>query len=378
MSLARQQSGIYIHGDKVIGQATHGGLVPTHGGTGPPIHGDPNLDPIAAAAIATPVWTRHAGDAAGSTPLAMDLTSTDINLAGARFQWEFAAGAAPATNADGSYVTTTQGNVAFIDGSSFAANDQTLPGFTTPSGQFTTHARILIDDDNGDVTVAGNTYRGSNWSAPYTDTISVSVATWSPSPSTTKSQYLTLSGANLTATMNNSVNANCGVKATLAVTGKKYFETTIVSHGTETNGSFVVGVTDSGVSVGPAVFPTPGNGSLGASFRIKNGSTAVTVFRNGGNPAGTALSVAAADGDKFGLSIDTTANTIKLSHRPISTGVWNDVQTLTLTSQIPTNWVAYTAGFGRTGAGAPYDAWTTNFGAVTFDRAFDAGQSMYG
>jgi hypothetical protein len=378
VSLARQQAGIYIHGDKVVGQATHGGLIPTHGGTGPPIHGDPNLDPVILG-VTMPVWTRHAGDAAGSVPLNMDLTSTDINLAGARFQWEFAAGAAPATQADGSYTTPTQGTVTFIDGSSFAANDQTLPGFTTPSGQFTTHARILIDDDNGSITVSGNTYRGSAWSAPYTDTINVSVATWSPTPTSAKSQYLTLSNGNLTATMNNSVNANCGVIATLAVTGKKYFESTIVSHGTETNGTFVIGVTDSAVVVGPAAFPTPGSGVNGASFRIKSGSTAITVFRNGGNAVGTALNTAAADGDLFGISFDTTASppTVKLSHKP-GAGAWYDVQTLSLTSAVPANYVAYTAGFGRTGAGAPYDAWTTNFGALAFSRAFDAGYSMYG
>jgi hypothetical protein len=48
MSLARQALGIYMHGDKVLASPTHGGKVPTHGGTGSggtgPVHGDPNLD----------------------------------------------------------------------------------------------------------------------------------------------------------------------------------------------------------------------------------------------------------------------------------------------------------------------------------------------
>lgn len=44
MSVARQQAGIFIHGDKVVASPIHGGKVPLHGGQSP-LHGDPNLDP---------------------------------------------------------------------------------------------------------------------------------------------------------------------------------------------------------------------------------------------------------------------------------------------------------------------------------------------
>jgi hypothetical protein len=51
MSLANQQLGKMIHGDKVVGSPVHGGLVPVHGrsysiSSNPagPVHGDPNLD----------------------------------------------------------------------------------------------------------------------------------------------------------------------------------------------------------------------------------------------------------------------------------------------------------------------------------------------
>lgn len=335
----------------------------------------------AIAALATPTITNVSST--GATPLVLQVSDGDY-VAGYYLQWEFAGSLTPPTNGDGSYTTTTQSGVGFIDGDAWARLDLAL-GYSTPSGAFAFHARILEEDEAGAVTVTdqlGNTFTANagSYSTDYTDTISVSVAQWSSSTGTNKSQYLTVSGGNLTLTMNNTVNANCGCRATISVTGKRYFETTIVSHGNQSNGSIAVGVTDATTALGAATFPSPGGsgGGGGCSFRLKNGSTAITVFRNGGNAAGTALTVALADGDKLGISIDTTANTVKLSHCPVSTGVWNDVQTLTMTSQIPAAYRAYSAGYGRTASSPPADAWSTSFGGTTFSRTLDAGYLMYG
>jgi hypothetical protein len=205
------------------------------------------------------------------------------------------------------------------------------------------------------------------------------VAKWSSTTGADKSQYLTISGGDLTLTMNNQLNSWCGCRATANASGKRYFEVTVVSSGTESTGSIAIGVTDDTTALGPSLFPSPGGstGGGGCNWALKDGATSTIVNRNGAQTSGTALSTALADGDLLGISFDTTANTVKLSHKP-GAGAWYDVQTLTLTSHIPTNWRAYTGGFGRTGAGAPYDAWTTNFGGSAFSRTLDAGYLMYG
>jgi hypothetical protein len=322
--------------------------------------------------------------ALGAAPLILSASDTGYD-AGARVQWEFAASLTPAKNVDGSYTTPSQSGVTFIDGDSWARMDLAL-GFATPSGPYSFHFRVLIDNENGLTTVVdqfgqSGTYDAQTWSNDFADTISASSAVWSSATGVNKSQYLTPSNGNLTLTMNNSVNAACGCRATISPTGKRYFETTIVSHGTETGGSILIGITDDTTALGAAVFPRPGGsgGGGGCDWSLKAGSTATLVNRNGGQVAGTSLSTVLTDGDLLGISFDTVANTVKLSHKPSGgTGAWYDVQTITLTSQIPTNWRAYTGGFGRTGAGAPYDAWTTNFGGAAFSRAFDAGYAMYG
>lgn len=193
-----------------------------------------------------------------------------------------------------------------------------------------------------------------------------------------KSQYVTTSGGDLTATVNADVSAPCGVRATGPASGKKRVEHLISGHGTDANGSCLVGVTDGGLVLGPLVFPYPGNGTNpGACFRLKNGTTNNDVARNGTIVTGTALTSALADADRLAIEFDDTAATVTLFHKS-GAGAWYQVQQITLTSNIPASgcWFAYFGGFGNG------DGVTTAFSALngtpsTGYSAYDAASSTY-
>lgn len=79
MSQARQQQGIYVHGDKVIAWPVHGGLVPVHGSSpvypAGPAHGSANADPVVAALSAGSLAFDAAnGWTTGQNPPALAIT----------------------------------------------------------------------------------------------------------------------------------------------------------------------------------------------------------------------------------------------------------------------------------------------------------------
>ena len=318
-----------------------------------------SVGPITGAGINAPTLALHT--ASGVTPASWDVTVDSTVSPGMYIRFQIAS--------DIGFVTITSDTETQIEGSDWEAGSVTIGNalnpVAQPSGQYWARARIETTpgDPTNNVT--------SGWSNTITDTIVTATTTWATS-STDKSQYLTLSNGNLTEAMNNTVGANCGVRGTTTPpsSSKRYFETTTVGHGAGSS-TIAIGITDSATALGPAVFPTPGNGSPGVNWRTKAGTTSTNLCANGAQVTGSNLTTALADGDLLGVLSDDTANTVTLYHKPGS-GAWYTVQTVTMTSQIPASRRPYIAGFS-TG-----DQNTTNFGQSAFSRTLGTGELMWG
>lgn len=118
MSVARQQIGIYIHGDKVVASATHGGKIPQHGGVQGPVHGSPNPDPGGGGAFLNPLFLSNStiNENSPNNTVVGDLliltggsTVTLINDAGTRFKLVGSQIQAAATPTD--YESATSHNI---------------------------------------------------------------------------------------------------------------------------------------------------------------------------------------------------------------------------------------------------------------------------
>jgi hypothetical protein len=202
-----------------------------------------------------------------------------------------------------------------------------------------------------------------------TDTIAESVATWTASDGDSRSSMIDTTNGNLTATCASTPSSPANVRASIPMQDTVgYWETTC---GTlvNSNGTLMLGMVDLAEDFGPTgAFPFVGRDSPGCGFRFTLGSTSVSRYYNATTGSAATLSVALAVGDMFGVLTDTVADTVKLYHRPVSTGTWYLVTTVTMTSSMPADgdWWASSAGFAAT------TSWTTNFGDDPFDNTLIA------
>jgi hypothetical protein len=239
---------------------------------------------------------------------------------------------------------------------------------TTTSIPGLIYLRERVGKDDG---LGGYTYGA--WSNVLSDTLAAtSTAVLATTNGVNKSQYVDVTGTpKLTATLNAAIGAIVAVRTTTVAVGKKHFEVTINSVGSS-GGLCEVGLVDSSVALGSAVFTGihAGSGSNAGCSVFING-TSTNIYSNGGSGSGS--SPALTTGDIIVVEFDTTANTATFWHKRGATVT--SLASITLTSNIPTNWTAYVGGAVNT---APGDSVTVNFGATTFSKTPTSGYGIYG
>lgn len=378
MSQARQQQGIYVHGDKVTAWPVHGGLVPTHGSSpvypAGPAHGSANLDPSAAPpAITAPTLTLTS--ATGATP-EWDTAIGADTFAG--YYLHIEASATGTKNGDGSYTTPTQNilhqitNPDLVDGISHS--ELVADGWVDPSGTWFLECRVERED--GTV---------SPWSNQLTGTVTSSVATLETVTGTGKIQYIAVTGSPaLTGTMNANVGAPCLVRTeTAPLSSKFHFEVTILglSDRTGVTGSVAAGCSDSATNLNSG-FPVPGVGVPGFGFWVTRGSTVTRLQVNGASgTSGASLNAVPAIGDIMSFDVNTGASppTVLIRYWRAADSSIVTVANLSLTSQVPTNYRADAGGYYNNFAGGVSgDSFKTNFGATAFTVTPSAGYGIYG
>jgi hypothetical protein len=336
--------------------------------------------------------------AAGAVPLLLSGTDTGYD-AGARVQWEFAASLAPAKNAPsgldpngGGYTATSQFGVTFVDGDSWARMDLAL-GYATPSGAYSFHFRVLVDNEAGLTTVVdqfgqSSTYDAGPWSNDVAGTINVSSALLANATGVNKSRFLNVANPFHQAISNADVGASCFVRSSIAMAvAKGHFEFLVDGLKSASAGAVNVGITDAATldfnSSGFSTRPGSGSNVPGVTVRVAQGGTTFIIYANGGNttpaiPGG----VAAAQGDAVIFEVDTTANTVAIYWYRAATTTATLVTTITMTgAYIPA--AVWADGATERGTGAlttfnTSDAFTFNPGYAAFLRAASAGFSPYG
>lgn len=236
-----------------------------------------------AVTLSAPTLTNSS--ALGASPLVLSLSDGDY-AAGKYLQWEFAGSLTPPKNGDGSYTTTTQSGVTLIDGDSWARLDMAL-GYSTPSGAFAFHCRVLQDDESGAVTVTdqlGNTFNAdaSGWSTDYTDTIIVSAAVLNTVNGVNKYSLLTVSGSPALQFSSSAGNSYGSVRSTVEqASDYAQFEVTITSGAT---GDIIVGIEDGTANLTGNVIPGYTT-STGIAVEFNTGANIGLLWNSAGNSA---------------------------------------------------------------------------------------------
>lgn len=301
--------------------------------------------------IATPMISNVS--ATGASPLVMQVSDGSY-VAGKYLQWEFTGSLTPAKNADGSYTTTTQKGVTFIDGDSWARLDLAT-GYNTPSGAFAFHCRVLQDNPNGAVTVTdqlGNTFNAdaSGWSTDYTDTIIVSAATFDPA---NKVSFVTLSNGNLTMT----AGANAGqenARATIQPSSNDTYCEFTMTLGGNANQNLLVGIVDGAFAISTAG-NNPNTAATGCGYR-RDGA----IYHDGTVTGGAATYTT---GDKIGVRYNKTTKLVTFYKNGVAVS-----PTVTLTLSNP---YAFGAGFDVN------DSIVANYGGSAFSFQ-PSGTTFYG
>jgi hypothetical protein len=250
-----------------------------------------------------------------------------------------------------------------VDSAEAADGQLTFSGIPTLAYATTYYARARI-------TRAGVASAWSNSVNKTTDAAPAAASlvsgTGSTGAGTNRSQYINTSGTPvLTFTCNADVGAACLVRSTDAPPSKGHYEVTV---GTIIAGSkMLLGVSDSALALGAAVFTYPGQTGAGCILRAVQNSTSWVVFANGTSSAITAPNTLAA-GDIISCEFDTATKAVVFKHKRSSTVT--TLSTTTLTSNIPTNWTATVGADAANG-----DSGTCNFGASAFAITPTSGYS---
>lgn len=243
-----------------------------------------------------------------------------------------------------------------VDATEAADGQLTFPGIPTLNYSTTYYARARY-------TRAGQTTAWSNVENKTIDAAAIThlvSGTGATGADTDRSQYINTSGSPvLTYTCNADVGAACLVRSLDAPPVQAHFEDTI---NTVVVGSkHLIGWSDSALALGAAVFSYPGQTGAGCILRAVQASTSWVIFANGTTSAVTAPNaLTAADI----LATETNRSTNVVTYKVKRAGVTTLIGTVTLTSNIPTNWTA-TVGADASNT----DSGTTNFGGSPVNSA---------
>jgi hypothetical protein len=189
--------------------------------------------------LATPTLTNFS--ALGTAPLTLEWSTTDF-IAGDYAQLEI-------DQTSSAFSNVVQNIVFFIDGASWALNDEAI-GLVTPSGTYWARIRVCRENESGTLVTGldplGNALSFnadvSSWSNVVNDTISASVAALNTVTGTGKSSLITVSGTPALTFAGANGNGNTAVRTTVQqASNKAQFEVTFVS-GTASTCDFGVGI----------------------------------------------------------------------------------------------------------------------------------------
>jgi hypothetical protein len=295
---------------------------------------------------------------------------------------EWVSGTTPATNANGTYSTSsqtvnssqhliTESEITTAeDGTGNMRFDLTADPWlssaggagSVPTGTGRLHAYIM----RGDLSTL------SPMSNQLSFAISASIAKWTSTNGTKKSSNITLSGANLTTTGSTSVGTWYGIAATIDGATKSQWEFTVVANGTESNDQFAFGLYNGTTDLSgtrPGVSDSNGliiqSSTAQATFNWFFAATA----QSGTLTAGSNNAV----GDIITLETDTSgaAGSHSFSVYRTRSGVTTQIGA-TVTGKTLTGFVR---AFQMVQSNIQQ---TANFGGSTFAHTLNSGFSLYG
>jgi hypothetical protein len=209
------------------------------------------------------------------------------------------------------------------------------------------------------------TYDRFPFSNTISDTITASVATFSPTTGPDKYSGITLTNANLSGYANGNY-GSCAVSATTpAINTKFWIEWKPDSSYTGTGGGLTrCGFYDGSLDLSNQVAVLPGSSSTapnGITLTAIIGGTSVAYARNGiaGGSNNWALpgGVTWAAGDWLHPEVDQSTNTVVVKFWDASASTGYTLGTLALTSKIPSQWVFFSiGGKGHAGVRPPATA----------------------
>jgi hypothetical protein len=295
------------------------------------------------ATLATP--TLAIQSATGAAPLVLQWSDTDY-VAGYYGQLQI-------DQTSNAFGAITQNIVFFIDGTSWALNDEAI-GLVTPSGAYWARIRVCRENESGATSVTGNDPLGNSvtfnadasaWSNTVNDTITAVTTIWNTA---TKNANLTVSGSPaLTLTGPAGFNGSpAGVRATNFASGKRHWELTMTSFAS--SNPCYIGIEDGTVAL--TGFPNPPATFTG--YRTDG-----VLYKNGSVLSG---STSAAAGNVLVVETDSTGATMSLWLAGTSLG--------TITGITASAYYPYSALEDA-------DSFTANFGQNTFTRAPSTGYS---
>jgi hypothetical protein len=345
----------------------------------------PHASTVSYSISATSSSTITQTSTSGTAPFTFDF-SDPVHGEGVTLYWEVTNTASPTYDANGFFTTTvTQSGIDFISGEDYANLDNVLPNFSTWSGAGSIHVAPCIDNDAGAFTGPdGATYDRFPFSNTLSDTITASVATFASTTGPDKFSGITLFNSNLSAYAAGNY-GSCGVSATLAAVNSKFWlEWRIDSQYDGSGPSLGCGFFDGSLDLSAQMGALPGaaSGPNGCSFNCRIGDTSVAYARNGisggGNNWTLPGGISAAAGDALHFEVDQVAHTVLVKFWDASTSTSTTLGTLTLTSQIPSQWVFFgRAGKGHAGVPSTSDGFTANFGGSSPLIAATGGYGIY-
>jgi hypothetical protein len=322
-----------------------------------------SVGPVTGAGLATPTLTNFS--ALGTAPLTLEWSTTDY-IAGDYAQLEI-------DQTSNAFGALTQNIIFFIDGASWALNDEAI-GLVTPSGTYWARIRVCRENESG-TSVTGKDPLGnsvtfnadvSSWSTIFTDMISASAAALNTTSGINKSSFMTVSGSPALTWAGTSGGGKDAVRTTIEQAANKgQFEVTI-----NATGDLFVGIED-GTTDFSTLNKIPGiDNSAGFAVEL-NGTAGIGLWFNTSGTFADLGSAAGciAVGDVFSFVPDKVNHTLAVyrtrSGATVQMGTTQSVPTLT-------------HNFAFMGANSTNGGGTDNFGGSTFARTLGTGEALWG
>jgi hypothetical protein len=334
------------------------------------------------ATLATP--TLAIQSATGAAPLTLQWSDTDY-VVGLYAQLQI-------DQTSNAFSNITQNIVFFIDGTSWALNDEAI-GLVTPSGAYWARIRACRDNESGATAVTGFDPSGnavsfnadaSSWSNVVNDTISASSAALTSTAGTSCSKLLSVTGTPALAwhiPVGNGGAVELSRATISAANTDFYAEQTV---GTLAARNYI-GVTDNSIDFngGTSGFfgggtALPGDATFnGFTLELDATGTQVTLHLNG-TTSSIAIGGTSTAGDIIGLRYNSSTNKLDVYYKLGAAAMAHIGTQQTITSLIPATPFLFAGGKNDNDAG------TINFGASTFalggtgPNGSPSGSNIYG